>query len=185
MVKIAITGGIGSGKSYVCRLLEERGISVYDCDSAAKRLMVTSEKIIKDLTTLVGKDVYIDGRLNKPVMAKYLLASEENMKRINSIVHPIVADDFISSGSKWMECALLFSSGFNRLVDKVICVSAPLEVRLERIVNRDGISREKAEEWINNQMSQDEVIARSDYNIVNDGICDLNIQIENILNELI
>ena len=83
-----------------------------------------------------------------------------------------------------MECAILFSSGFNKLVDKVICVTAPLEVRIDRIMRRDGISRQKAMEWISLQMSQDEMVARSDYEIVNDGIMGLEAQIDSILASL-
>ncbi len=83
-----------------------------------------------------------------------------------------------------MECAILFSSGFNKLVDKVICVTAPLEVRIDRIMRRDGISRQKAMEWISLQMSQDEIVALSDYEIVNDGIMGLEAQIDSILASL-
>lgn len=83
-----------------------------------------------------------------------------------------------------MECAILFSSGFNKLVDKVICVTAPLEVRIDRIMRRDGISRQKAMEWISLQMSQDEMVALSDYEIVNDGIMGLEAQIDSILASL-
>ena len=140
-MKIAITGGIGSGKSYVCRQLAERGIRVYDCDAAAKRLMRTSPELQKQLKLLVGEDVYEDGQLVKPVMARFLLASEENQKAVNGIVHPAVADDFRASGYKWMECAILFESGFDHLVDRVICVTAPEEVRIQRVMDRDGLSR--------------------------------------------
>ena len=168
-MKTAITGGIGSGKSYVCRLLKEQGIEIYDCDSAAKRLMRTSERLKEQLKALVGDNVYIDGRLNKPVLAQFLLASEKNQKAVNAIVHPAVADDFIASGMQWMECAILFESGFDRLVDRVVCVTAPHETRLRRIMQRDGITREKAEEWINCQMPQEETARRSDIVICNDG----------------
>ncbi|MBO4785901.1 MAG: dephospho-CoA kinase, partial [Prevotella sp.] len=105
-MKTAITGGIGSGKSYVCQLLKERGIDIYDCDSAAKRLMRTSEQLKARLRALVGDDVYIDGRLNKPLLAQFLLASDNNKQAVNAIVHPAVADDFIASGMEWMECAI-------------------------------------------------------------------------------
>lgn len=181
MVKVAVTGGIGSGKSYVCRLIERHGISVYDCDSAAKRIMASSDKIKAELCNVVGDNVLSEGRIDKAVLASYLLKSEENAQRINSIVHPAVAKDFISSGYLWMECAILFSSGFDKLVDKVICVTAPLEVRIDRIVRRDNISRHCALEWIGRQTLQEEVKALSDYEIVNDGVMDIGIQIDNIL----
>ena len=149
-MKIAITGGIGSGKSYVCRLLTTRGISIYDCDSAAKRLMRTSPIIRQQLCQLIGPKAYhADGLLNKAEVANFLMASEENKQAINAIVHPAVAEDFLQSGMQWMECAILYESGFDHLVDSVIVVTAPLNVRLERIMQRDHISRESALAWIN------------------------------------
>ena len=138
-MKIAVTGGIGSGKSYVCRHLAERGIRVYDCDAAAKRLMGTSATLQEKLKTLVGAAVYHDGQLVKPVMAAFLLASDENQKAVNAIVHPAVADDFKASGYDWMECAILFESGFDHLVDCVICVTAPEEVRIQRVMLATGL----------------------------------------------
>lgn len=181
MVKVAVTGGIGSGKSYVCRLIERRGIHVYDCDSAAKRIMASSDEIKAALCRVVGDDVLSEGRIDKAVLASYLLKSEKNAQQINRIVHPAVAEDFISSGYSWMECAILFSSGFDKLVDKVVCVTAPLEVRVDRIVRRDNISRDNALEWIGRQMPQEEVKTLSDYEIVNDGVLDVDIQIDKIL----
>lgn len=181
MVKVAVTGGIGSGKSYVCRLIERRGIHVYDCDSAAKRIMASSDEIKVALCRVVGDDVLSEGRIDKAVLASYLLKSEKNAQQINRIVHPAVAEDFISSGYSWMECAILFSSGFDKLVDKVVCVTAPLEVRVDRIVSRDNISRDNALEWIGRQMPQEEVKTLSDYEIVNDGVMDVDIQIDKIL----
>lgn len=184
MIKVAVTGGIGCGKSFICQMLEHRGIHVYDCDKAAKRIMSLSREVQSRLVDVVGKNVIVDGRVNKPVLAEYLLKNESNAQRINQIVHPAVAEDFVSSGYSWMECALLFSSGFNKLVDKVICVTAPLDVRIDRIMQRDGISREKAWEWIECQMPQDEVKALSDYEIVNDESEDLDMQISSILASL-
>lgn len=181
MVKVAVTGGIGSGKSYVCRLIERRGIHVYDCDSAAKRIMASSDEIKAALCRVVGDDVLSEGRIDKAVLASYLLKSEKNAQQINRIVHPVVAEDFISSGYSWMECAILFSSGFDKLVDKVVCVTAPLEVRVDRIVRRDNISRDNALEWIGRQMPQEKVKTLSDYEIVNDGVMDVDIQIDKIL----
>lgn len=183
-MKIGITGGIGSGKSYVCRLLGERGISVYDCDAAAKRIMRSSPGIRQALTRLIGSNAYEGGTLNKAAVAAFLLASEDNARAIDAIVHPAVADDFVSSGSSWMECAILYESGFDRLVDKVVAVVAPEEVRIARIMQRDGITREKAMEWISRQMPQDDVARRAGYVIINDGTCDVDRQINEIINKL-
>ena len=183
-LKVAVTGGIGSGKSYVCHLLAERGIDVYDCDAAAKRLMRTSPSLQQQLKTLVGDDLYCEGRLVKSVMAEFLMSSDENQRVVNRIVHPAVADDFVQSGHLWMECAILFESGFDTLVDRVVCVTAPQEVRVRRIMLRDSISRRRAMEWLALQLPQEEVLARSDFEIVNDGERDLNLQIDNILASL-
>lgn len=169
-MKIAITGGIGTGKSFVCRLLKERGIEVYDCDAAAKRLMRTSEETKKKITALVGTDAYTDdGQLNKAAIAKFLLQSEANTKAINAIVHPAVVADFVESGMSWMESAILYQAGIAHIVDRVIVVTAPEEIRIQRIIHRDGITREKAQEWIERQWPQSEVCRLADYEIVNDG----------------
>lgn len=185
-MKIAITGSIGSGKSFVCQILHNHGIIVYDCDAAAKRLMRTSAEIQHRLSSLVGKDVFVGGRFQKALLADFLLKSQQNAKAVDDIVHPAVASDFVKSGLDWIESAILFDSGFiNRIyLDKIICVSAPEEVRLQRIMHRDRISREKALDWINRQLPQEEVLRRSDYEIVNDGTTDLDNQVSRILNEL-
>lgn len=181
-MKIGITGGIGSGKSYVCKLLAARGITVYDCDAAAKRLMRTSPTLRRQLTELIGTNTYQpDGKLNKAVVAQFLLASEQNAKAIDAIVHPAVFRDFIESGMDWMESAILYESGINRLVDRVLVVTAPEPVRIRRIMQRDGISAEKAREWIDRQWPQDRIRALADYEIVNDGVTDLPSQVDSLL----
>ena len=180
-MKIGITGGIGSGKSYVCKRLAKQGIEVYDCDAAAKRLIRTSPIIYQELTALIGPDTYIDGKLNKAAVAQYLLQSEENAKAIDAIVHPAVFKDFEESGMEWMESAILYESGIYRLVDKIIVVTAPDEVRIQRVMRRDHISREKVLQWMSRQWAQDEVRKRADYEIVNDGKADIDEQIEKIL----
>lgn len=184
-MRIAITGGIGSGKSYVCALLAQRGIAIYDCDTAAKRLMRQSAHLRRQLTALIGADAYdAQGQLNKAAVARFLLASASNAQAIDAIVHPAVIRDFLSSGMQWMESAILFESGAYRVVDKVVVVTAPRAVRLERVVRRDGITPEKAAEWMGRQWSQDRVRQRADYEIVNDGLCPLEPQIEQLLSSL-
>lgn len=183
-MKIGITGGIGSGKSYVCARLAARGIEVYDCDSAAKRLMRSSADLREALTALIGPDTYTDGKLNKARVAAFLLASEDNAKAIDAIVHPAVAADFERSGLQWMECAILYESGFDRLVDRVVAVTAPEDVRLRRISERDGISEAKAAEWMRRQMAQEDVARRADFIIINDGRSDIDTQIDIMTNKL-
>ena len=187
MTAIAITGGIGSGKSYVCRILEKHGVKVYDCDAEAKRLMRTDAELQAGLKKLVGEEVYsADGILQKPVLAQFILTSEANKQAVNDVVHPAVARDFEQSNCEWMESAILFDSGFDRRThfDKVVCVSAPVAVRLQRIMQRDHISREKAQQWIDAVMPQEELIARSDYEIVNDGVSDVEAQVVHLLDQL-
>ncbi len=185
-MKIAITGGIGSGKSYVCALLEKRGINVYDCDAAAKRLMHDSEALQCKLAEIVGGNLYEGGKLQKRILASYILACEENKQRINSVVHPAVANDFLESGKSWLESAILFESKFNERIafDYIVCVTAPVEIRVQRIVERDNISAEKAKEWIFCQMSQDEISAKSDFVIDNDGEKNIEEQLDIILRKI-
>lgn len=185
-MRIAITGGIGSGKSYVCKRLESYGISVYDCDAAAKRLMRTSSSLKRALCQLVGEDIYINNVLQKQVLAKFLLASEANKQAVNDVVHPAVALDFEESDFNWLESAILFDSGFDRRVhfDYIVCVTAPLEVRIQRVMHRDGITREKTLEWISRQMSQSEMVKRSNFEIVNDNTHSLDSQIQLLLKSI-
>lgn len=185
-MKIAITGGIGSGKSFVCRELQRRGIDVYDCDAAAKRLMRSDVELQQRLRRLVGEDVYsADGTLQKPVLARFLLASEANKLAVNDVVHPAVARDFEQSSFDWLESAILFESGFIHRThfDKVVCVTAPEQVRVERVMARDHIDRSKALAWIHAQMPQQDIVSRSDYEIVNNGPSDVAEQVERLLQQ--
>ncbi|MGN0069726.1 MAG: dephospho-CoA kinase [Prevotella sp.] len=183
---VALTGGMGTGKSYVCRLLAERGIAVYDCDDAAKRLMRESESLRRELIRLAGPAVYSGAQLQKAELARFLLASDANREAINGVVHPAVARDFLQSGYTWLESAILFDSGFHRRVhfDAIVCVSAPLEVRVKRIMERDGLTRGRALQWIGQQWPQEKVRAGSDYEIVNDGSRELYPQIDGIISKL-
>ena len=176
-MKIGITGGIGSGKSYVCKRLAKHGIEVYDCDAAAKRLIRTSPDLQQQIVRLVGS-------LDKAAMSRFLLASESNQQAMNAIVHPAVFRDFEQSGMQWMESAILFESGADTLVNKTVAVTAPQEVRIQRIIERDGITREKAQQWMARQWSQADVMARADYIIVNDGVTDIDEQIESLLEKI-
>lgn len=182
-MRIAITGGIGCGKSYVCQQLKDfYGIEVYDCDANAKRIMANDRKLQQRISDAVGCDVFPGGVINKAALSQFLLASPDNNKVINSIVHPAVAEDFIKSGIEWMESAILFEADFQKYVDRIVCVSAPREVRIQRIMQRDGISRQQAIAWIDRQMSQEEKERLSDFVIINDGITPLTPQFELITN---
>ena len=117
-------------------------------------------------------------------MSRFLLANEGNQQAMNAIVHPAVFRDFEQSGMQWMESAILFESGARQLVDKAVVVTAPQEVRIQRVMQRDGITREKVLQWMTRQWPQEEVIAHADYEIVNDGIQDLDSQIDRILESI-
>jgi len=147
---IGITGGIGSGKSYVSDILRRKfGIPVYDCDKEAKRLTATDGEIRKKLISLVGPEVFERQTLNRKHLADYLFANAENASRINAIVHPAVQKDFLrwrkqqASKIVALESAILFESGFNKHVDKVLFVDAPEEVRIQRAIRRDTATEEQ------------------------------------------
>ena len=184
-MKIGIAGGIGSGKSYVCQALRQRGYEVYDCDAAAKRLIRTSPDIRRELTALIGPDTYDaeTGEFNKTAVARFLLASEANAQAIDAIVHPAVFRDFEASGLDWLESAIMFESGINRLMDIVIAVVAPKELRIQRVMERDHISREKVLEWMSRQYPQREVIQRADFVLVNDGKANIEHQLNKIIEQ--
>lgn len=187
MMKIALTGGIGTGKSYISHLLQtERGITVYDCDDAAKRLMRSSAALQEALSQLVGSQLFAQGKMQKAVLATFIMQSREHKEAVNNIVHPAVAADFEQSGLSWLESAIFFDSFFYRRthIDKVVCVTAPLPTRLNRIMQRDHISRQKAQQWIDLQLPQDEIAGKSDFVICNDGSQPLLPQIDNILNKI-
>jgi dephospho-CoA kinase len=176
-MKVGIAGGIGSGKSYVARRLALRGIRVYDCDSAAKRIM-RSEAIQQQLQALIGS------KPDKQALTQYLLQSDDHARAINAIVHPAVFADFEQSGLEWLESGIMYESGANRYVDRVVVVTAPEEVRLQRIMQRDAISREQALQWLSRQWPQERVRQLADFEIVNDGLTDIDKQLNNILEQL-
>lgn len=183
---VAITGGIGSGKSYVSQLLADRGISVYDCDAAAKRLMRTSSILQEQLSRLVGAELFPHGELQKSLLRQYLLQSPTHAQAVDAIVHPAVAHDFLHSGAEWVESAILFDSHFDQRIhpNHVVCVTAPLEVRLRRVIQRDHTTRDQALAWIHRQLSQDIVRDKSDFEIVNDGFQPLAPQLDSVLGAL-
>lgn len=181
--RIAITGGIGTGKSYVCRRLESRGISIYDADAECKRLMRTNPQLQQQLSELIGCEAVVGGRIEKRCIAEFLLASADNKQRLNDVVHPFVARDFMESDYQWMETAILYESGFYRRVDFdfVVSVSAPDETRTKRVAERDHLSLERAAEWVRAQMPQQEIDQKADFVVCNDGQRPLEPQIDRLL----
>lgn len=190
MIRVGITGGIGSGKTYVCQLLQQRGIPVYHCDDEAKRLMTESDSIRKQLCQLIGDDIYINNVLNKPRIAQYIFANASNTTKVNSIVHPVVRQDFATWTALQdapivaQECALLFESGFTDTVDFTVEVYAPLHLRLQRAIQRDHATPEQIQARMAQQMDEEEKRQRADFCILNDGTADLEAQISQLLQDL-
>lgn len=176
LVKLAITGGIGSGKSVVARMLSILGVPVYDCDSNAKRLMVSDAYIVSELKRMFGEECYEDdGTLNRQYVASCIFTDKQNIKRVNSLVHPVVKRDFESWAEKQnsnlvaVETAILYESGIIESVDKVLVVWADRETAIERTVRRSGMNRSQVENRLDNQMSTDDLLLMSDYSLYNDG----------------
>lgn len=188
--KIAVTGGIGSGKSFVCHRLEEAGYPIFYCDDEAKRIIRNDAAVKEALVQLVGSEVYDEtGRLVKPVLAAYLCRGKAFAAQVDAIVHPRVGAAFEAWAEQqqvptvFMECALLFESGFDRYVDHTVLVAAPEEVRLQRVMQRDGVSREKALEWMALQMPEEEKAKRADTVIYNDGVREIGPQIRQFVKD--
>lgn len=205
VLRIAVTGGIGSGKSFVCSRLEAAGHRVFYCDDEAKRIIRTDPAVRKELSALVGPEVYdAEGRLVKSVLAAYLCRGRDHSRRVDSVVHPRVARAFErlcasltpplgcsavlpppAAGAPrpltveqlcalppeavvFMECALLFESGFDRLVDAAVLVHVSAETQTRRLMARDGISRGQARAWMALQLSEGERLRRAAYVIDNE-----------------
>lgn len=181
---VGITGGIGSGKSVVSRLLNMLGYSVYDSDSKAKRLNDTDEEVKRALTLAFGSDLYENGLLNRPKLASLIFQSDSNRQLVNAIIHPAVKRDFLrwaeaqNSDIVFLEAAILYESGFDAFMNKVVAVAAPEQVRIQRAMQRDNATEQQIVNRLRAQMSQDVLESKADYVVVNDGIQPLLPQIE-------
>ncbi len=191
MLKIGITGGIGSGKTHVCKLLETIGISVFYSDMVGKDLTNNNLTIKNKMIELLGDEAYKNDLLNSKYVASKVFDDKTLLQKINSIIHPAVFLAF----EEWCkshadekvvvaESAVLFESGFNKYMDKTIVVTAPLQLRISRIMNRDKMTYPEVEARINNQLSDDEREAKADYIIKNDGVEYLPSQIFSLLKEI-
>ena len=167
------------------------GVPVYDTDSRARQLMTESATLRDSLTALVGEGVYLpDGQLDRPFLAAYLFADPTHTAAVNARVHPCVRDDF----RQWcrqqtapvvaMECAILYESGFDTEVDRVLMVSAPWELRLRRAVERDRTTEEKVRMRMAAQLADEEKCRRADYILLNDGIQEVDPQLQRFLKTL-
>lgn len=191
MTKIGITGGIGSGKSVISRILKIMHYPVYDSDYWAKFLMNNDKTIYKALTDKFGPETYSSEGINRPFLAQLIFNNKENLTFVNSIVHPAVGNHFLQwakeqqSSIVFIESAILFSSGLNKIINKTIYVDAPQEIRLQRAILRDNATTEAISARIKNQINGDEYArTHSDYIINNDNTSLLIPQIISILQNL-
>lgn len=188
---IGITGGIGSGKSVVSRLLRLMGVPVYDCDSEAKRLMCENTVIREALICKVGDEVYdAGGNLNRAYLASYMFAAAGRVALVNSIVHPVVRADFKQWAQKAgrsvvaVESAILFEAGMEADVDSVWLVNASEDIRMKRAIKRDVSSEETVRGRMKSQLSEQEFIRRADVIIYNDGDSSLVQQVRESLGRI-
>ena len=172
---IGITGGIGSGKSTIAEQLREMGYAVYDTDSEAKRLIVEDAGVREEIEQLFGKEVYKDGVYQTALVAQRVFADQSLLARLNAIVHPAVKADILRWAENinhptlcFVECAILYQAGFDTLCDKVVVVTAPEEVRLQRAVTRDHSTIEKVRARMRAQEVEKD-IERADLIVNNDG----------------
>ncbi|MBT30118.1 MAG: dephospho-CoA kinase [Thalassobius sp.] len=174
---IGITGGIGSGKSVVCKIFKSLGIPVYDSDSRAKWLMRYSEDLINEIKKNFGQNSYLpDGQVNNKYLAENVFHDKEKLKLLSSLTHPAVGKDFQNwveknQNQKYLlkEAALIFEAGIYKTLDKTILVTAPQEIKIDRVLKRDP-HRDKAQVLaiMDKQMSDDEKIPLADFIITND-----------------
>ena len=175
MRRIGITGGIGSGKSVVSRLLRIMGYSVYDTDSEAKRLMESSLEVVQKLSECFGRDIYHNGRLNRGLLSSRVFGKSDKIVLLNSIVHPVVRFDFyrwsesLNAEICFVESAILYESRFDELVDEVWTVTAPEELRISRVRQRSGLTEEEVKKRMAAQLSEEEKQRRAAHIIWNDG----------------
>lgn len=186
MYKVAITGGIGSGKSKVVELLAQRGVAAYDSDSRAKALMASSPELREQIIECFGSEAYDGEAVNRRYLAERVFNDKEALAKLNAIVHPAVMADF----ERWaegeegnyvvMESAILFEAGLEGSFDATVSVMAPEELRLERAMKRDGATEEQIRERMRNQLSDEERCDRSTFAIVNIELDDLEDDVEQL-----
>ncbi len=175
MLKVGITGGIGSGKTVVCQIFSTLGIPIYNADSETKQLYFTNQQLKSELIDAFGEQFYLSpNELNKPFV-RDLLNDQKTQKLLNSIVHPAVFSHF----ETWVslqtspyvikEAAILFESGANKTVDLVIGVVANPEIRMERVMKRDSMNRETVQKIMELQLSNEALISKCNYIVTNNG----------------
>ncbi|MAE15298.1 MAG: dephospho-CoA kinase [Crocinitomicaceae bacterium] len=192
MIKVGLTGGIGSGKSTVSKILISKGFSVYNSDNRAKWLMNNDDNLKSNIISIFGDKAYLKGSLNRKYLSAKVFNDSLKLKALNNLVHPLVAIDFknwlIHQKSKdfvFKEAAILIESGAYKEMDKIIVLSCPENIRLERVLKRDGNSPELVKKRMQNQISETEKINHADFVIKNNGSeSDLVLEVEFVISEL-
>lgn len=186
MYKVGITGGIGSGKSTVCAMLEEMGVAVYNSDARAKELMTSSATLREAIVARFGAECYTSEGLNRGYLAKRVFGDAAELAALNSLVHPAVMADFEAWAESQqgryvvLESAILFEAGLEQRVDVAVAVLSPEELRIERAMARDGATREQVVARIGCQLSDDERADRAKYAIVNIDLEELREDVEQL-----
>ncbi len=175
MLKVGITGGIGSGKSTVAKIFSSLGIPVYDADRAAKRLVLTDLDMRKKIIENFGSESYINGQYNRRYISQIVFNNKQKLDLLNQIIHPATIRDanrwFLTQDAPYAlkEAALIFESNSQKHLDYVIGVYAPEEIRIQRTIEREGISADEVKARINKQMDENEKMNLCDYVIDNSG----------------
>lgn len=191
MLKVGITGGIGSGKSTVCQIFQSLGIAVFNADSETKQLYTNSKPLQKKLKEAFGSSVFTEeGEVNKPFL-RGILDQQQSREKLNAIVHPFVFQRFEDWSEQQIspyvlkEAAILFESGADKTVQKSILVTAPKGLRITRVQSRDQRTKEQIESIMESQWSEEELKKRCDYLLVNDGSEPLIKQVRKLHQELL
>jgi dephospho-CoA kinase len=189
-MKVGITGGIGSGKSIVCKILEVMNFPVFYSDQLSKEIVNTNPFVRQKLTKLMGENVYLNNQLNTPFLVEKLFQDDTIRLKVNEIIHPIVRQAFADWAEKqnssiiFNEAAILFETGAYQLMDKTVLVTAPLELKINRVRERDRCSKEQVLERISKQWNDEQKLPLADFVLINDDIQPLLIQIEDLIFQL-
>lgn len=176
MFKLGVTGGIGSGKTLVCQIFEKLGAAVYQADLAARDLMNKHQELRDGIVQAFGEESYGEEGLNRSYLAGIVFGDQEKLNLLNQLVHPVVRKDFLrwaelQENSPYVveEAAILFESGAYKFLDQSVLVYAPEELRIERVMRRDGTTREQVLSRMGHQMSEEEKLQMADHVLMNDG----------------
>lgn len=190
-IKVGVTGGIGSGKSYVCRLIEKAGYPVFYTDTVARQEMVSNVELRDKLRALISLELYdAAGALDKRLVREFIQESRENAAAVNAAVHPFVRTRWREwaarqgNGMVFMECALLFEARFDNEVDFKLCVTASEAERVGRVMRRDGVPAATVGKWMAMQLSEDEKLRLCDFEVRNSGGDNVERQLETVIGKI-